>query len=237
MRKCAVSVWLLPLAQSGALFLKTLTGDWLWHSQRVLPMAANATPTYASAIPMDPVDATANTNIASTSFVRGAYNAAVAVANKENERALAAEGDLTLGGTAADWNGADDLTEAVNAAMDKARAAANAAGNAVQSVAEGSTNGTVSVDGTDVAVHGLGSAAYTDSTAYDASGTAAGLVGTLSNLDTTDKSNVVAAINELAGAIDDQGDKVLKVYTTWNTDVYGEVQLGDSDPYVANPNP
>ena len=40
------------------------------------------------------------------------------------------------------------------------------ADSAVQSVAEGATNGTVAVDGTDVAVHGLGSAAYTASTAY-----------------------------------------------------------------------
>lgn len=36
----------------------------------------------------------------------------------------------------------------------------------VKAVTTGSTNGTVSVDGTDVAVQGLGSAAYTQSTAY-----------------------------------------------------------------------
>ena len=46
------------------------------------------------------------------------------------------------------------------------------ADSAVQSVAEGSTNGTVAVDGTDVAVHGLGTAAYTASSAYDAAGAA-----------------------------------------------------------------
>ena len=39
-------------------------------------------------------------------------------------------------------------------------------------VAEGATNGTVAVNGSDVAVHGLGSAAYTASTAYDAAGEA-----------------------------------------------------------------
>ena len=38
-------------------------------------------------------------------------------------------------------------------------------------VTEGATNGTIAVDGTDVAVHGLGSAAYTASTAYEAAGT------------------------------------------------------------------
>lgn len=35
-------------------------------------------------------------------------------------------------------------------------------------VAEGTANGTIKVNGSDVAVHGLGSAAYTDSTAYEA---------------------------------------------------------------------
>ncbi|MBO6288714.1 MAG: hypothetical protein J6N45_00115, partial [Alphaproteobacteria bacterium] len=40
-------------------------------------------------------------------------------------------------------------------------------------VAEGSTNGAIAVNGADVSVHGLGSAAYTDSAAYDAAGTAA----------------------------------------------------------------
>lgn len=50
--------------------------------------------------------------------------------------------------------------------------------NAVNTVVEGSTNGTIAVDGTDVAVHGLGSAAFTESTAYDASGAAAAVLGT-----------------------------------------------------------
>ena len=57
------------------------------------------------------------------------------------------------------------------------QASLDAADSAVQSVAEGSTNGTISVDGTDVAVHGLGSAAYTASTAYDAAGAAAAVLG------------------------------------------------------------
>lgn len=57
------------------------------------------------------------------------------------------------------------LASAVQSSLD-------AADSAIQSVAEGSTNGTVAVDGTDVAVHGLGTAAYTASTAYDAAGAA-----------------------------------------------------------------
>lgn len=39
-------------------------------------------------------------------------------------------------------------------------------------IAEGSVNGTISVDGSDVKVHGLGSAAYTDSSAYEVAGAA-----------------------------------------------------------------
>ncbi len=46
-------------------------------------------------------------------------------------------------------------------------------------IAEGSVDGAISVNGSSVAVHGLGSAAYTASTAYDAAGTAAAAVAAL----------------------------------------------------------
>lgn len=46
------------------------------------------------------------------------------------------------------------------------------ADTAVQEVVEGTTNGTISVDDNEVTVHGLGSAAFTDSSAYDAAGAA-----------------------------------------------------------------
>lgn len=49
--------------------------------------------------------------------------------------------------------------------------------NAQQVIAEGSTNGTISVAGIDVPVYGLGSAAYTESNAYDAAGAAAEVLG------------------------------------------------------------
>lgn len=45
-------------------------------------------------------------------------------------------------------------------------------------VAEGSTDGTIAVNGSDVAVHGLGSAAYEDTTAFDAAGAADAVLGT-----------------------------------------------------------
>ena len=57
------------------------------------------------------------------------------------------------------------LSSAVQTSLGKAD-------TAVQSVVEGTANGTIAVDGTDVAVHGLGSAAYTESSAYDVAGAA-----------------------------------------------------------------
>ncbi len=60
----------------------------------------------------------------------------------------------------------DKLATAVQTSLGKAD-------SAIQAVATGTTNGTISVDGTEVPVAGLGSAAYTDSTAYDKNGDAA----------------------------------------------------------------
>lgn len=54
----------------------------------------------------------------------------------------------------------------------------------------GTTNGTVSFNGTEVAVKGLGSAAYTESSAYDAAGTAAGVQTTVTGT-SGDQSSVI----------------------------------------------
>jgi hypothetical protein len=52
------------------------------------------------------------------------------------------------------------------------------------SITTGSTNGTIAVSGTDVSVKGLGSAAYTASTAYDKSGAASAVLGTSTDAST-----------------------------------------------------
>lgn len=65
------------------------------------------------------------------------------------------------------------------------------ASSGVQSVTEGSTNGTLDVDGTDVAVHGLGSAAFANTTAFDTAGSAAAVLGTPS--DTASDATVYGA--------------------------------------------
>ena len=108
------------------------------------------------------VDDTANSEVATTSYVKGAYNA---------------------------------LGEAINS-IDAG----------IGSVTEGSVNGAISVDGTSVAVHGLGSAAYTSSSAYDAAGTAA-----------TAEQNT----KNYADA------KILTVYTTWNSNARDTVTLSN----------
>ena len=54
------------------------------------------------------------------------------------------------------------LSATVQSSLDKADTALQSH----QAITEGATNGTISVAGSDVAVHGLGTAAYTDSSAY-----------------------------------------------------------------------
>ena len=66
---------------------------------------------------------------------------------------------------------AQKLVPAVRSALSKAS-------TSVQSVTEGETNGTINVDGTDVAVHGLGTAAYASTGDFDAVGSAAAVLGT-----------------------------------------------------------
>ena len=109
--------------------------------------AAQTAPKYALAVEA----ATDTTNVATASYVKGAYNAAMKAINKVSETAGSAIQTVKVNGTAlTPTDGAVNVT-----------------------VAEGATNGTVAVNGADVAVHGLGSAAYTASTAYDAAGSAA----------------------------------------------------------------
>jgi len=74
----------------------------------------------------------------------------------------------------------DTITAAKLAPAIRAQLAAGS--TAVQSISEGATNGTIDVDGTEVSVHGLGSAAYLASTAFDAAGSADAVLGT--NTDT-----------------------------------------------------
>ena len=87
-----------------------------------------------------------------------------------------------------------ELSDAVNASL-------TLANSAIQSVTEGATNGTVSVNDTDVNVHGLGTAAFTDSDAYDAAGTASNAISALSATESGTSNGVTVKVVEAAGKI------------------------------------
>lgn len=101
-----------------------------------------------------PEDATATDVVA---YIKEAVDAAKTALEAADATTLAAAKAYT------DGKAGDYATAAQGAKAD----------TAVQEVAEGTANGTVKVDGTDVAVHGLKSAAYAEATAFDAAGAAA----------------------------------------------------------------
>lgn len=77
----------------------------------------------------------------------------------------------------------------------------NKADTAIQNIAEGSINGTIAVDGKDVNVHGLGTAAYSATTAFDSAGTASRLVSALKSgavaKNTSNITNLTSRVSSL----------------------------------------
>ena len=71
----------------------------------------------------------------------------------------------------------------------------------VTSVTEGSANGTIAVNGSNVNVHGLGSAAYTDAADYEAAGAAAAAVAALDVEDAAVDNQYVSAVSQTDGKI------------------------------------
>ena len=71
----------------------------------------------------------------------------------------------------------------------------------VTSVTEGTANGTIAVNGADVEVHGLGSAAYTEASAYEAAGAAAAAVAALDKADSAQEGQYVSAVSQENGVI------------------------------------
>lgn len=99
-------------------------------------------------------------------------------------------------------------------------------------VAEGTANGTVKVNGTDVAVHGLGSAAYENASAFDEAGAAATakqeaidtVVGTSAD---TSSSNTVAGAKKYAD------EKVATAVTGATGDTYVSASVSNKEVVVA----
>ena len=95
---------------------------------------------------------------------------------------------------------------------------------------EGTTNGTVAFNGEDVAVHGLGSAAYTESSAYDAAGAASAVQTTLIGTaqDASSANTINAAKKFATESIDTAiGTLNLNAVTAGNGQVIGKIQQTD----------
>lgn len=75
---------------------------------------------------------------------------------------------------------------------------------------EGTANGTVKFNGVDVAVHGLGSAAFTESSAYDAAGAAAAVLGVDGDAKT---ANTVYGVKAYAADVAGTAESNAKSYT------------------------
>ena len=72
---------------------------------------------------------------------------------------------------------------------------------AAATLVEGTENGTVKFNGTDVPVHGLGSAAYTEASAYETAGAAATAVAALDKADSAQEGQYVSAVSQENGII------------------------------------
>lgn len=72
---------------------------------------------------------------------------------------------------------------------------------AAATLVEGTANGTVKFNGTDVPVHGLGSAAYTEASAYETAGAAAAAVAALDKADSAQEGQYVSAVSQENGII------------------------------------
>ena len=117
--------------------------------------------------------------------VHGAKKYADALDTAMDARVDELEGTIATHGDIVTHDAEDFATAAQGAKAD----------SAVQSVVTGDNNGTIKVDGTEVAVAGLGSAAYADTTAFDAAGAAddakAAVIGQLG--DATTASTIYGA--------------------------------------------
>ena len=122
------------------------------------------------------------------------YATKTEVQTAKSQAISTASGDAT---TKANKAFEDAKTYANGLAKNYATAAQGAkADTALQkaSITSGSTNGSIAVGGTDVAVKGLGSAAYVATTAFDAAGVAESKVNALSTGQVTTNKNNIASL-------------------------------------------
>jgi len=88
------------------------------------------------------------------------------------------------------------LNTSVNASLDLADSALQKA-----DITAGAANGTIAVGGTDVTVTGLKSAAFAETSAFDAAGTAQGLINELDSTQTATEGKYISGITQVDGKI------------------------------------
>lgn len=103
---------------------------------------------------------------------------------------------------------------------------------AAATLVEGTENGTVKFNGTDVPVHGLGSAAYTEADAYDAAGTAAAAIAALDKEDTAVSGQYVSAVSQENGIITVQRAALPTVPKITTGSANGTIAVGGEDVAV-----
>ena len=103
----------------------------------------------------------------------------------------------------------------------------------VTSVTEGSANGTIAVNGADVDVHGLGSAAYTESSAYETAGAAAAAVAALDKEDTAVPGQYVSAVSQEDGVITVQRAALPTAPKITTGSTNGTIKVGEEEVAVA----
>ena len=103
----------------------------------------------------------------------------------------------------------------------------------VTSVTEGSANGTIAVNGADVNVHGLGSAAYTDAAAYETAGAAAAAVAALDKEDTAVPGQYVSAVSQENGVITVQRAALPTAPEITTGGTNGTIKVGEKEVAVA----
>lgn len=103
----------------------------------------------------------------------------------------------------------------------------------VTSVTEGTANGTIAVNGADVNVHGLGSAAYTDAADYEVAGAAATAVAALNKADSAKAGQYVSAVSQENGVITVERAALPTAPEITTGDTNGTIKVGEKEVAVA----
>lgn len=160
--------------------------------------ADNLTPTPSNKVVTIPVDNSLSSTSINPVQNKVVYTAIATLASAVDKSVQSAEGDAYVSASlSAVGDGTQDGQKLTVAATQELKNAITTAKTALQKadIVSGTSNGTISVGGADVAVKGLGSAAYTDSSAY-APASLSKQVGT----NTDDIKNLKGTIAGLASA-------------------------------------